>query len=70
MQEEKINQYNNYNDIKLDKINNYKDVPNLSLEAIDKLNKIKPLTLSQAGRVSGITIEDIIKIKYYLERLV
>ena len=69
LQEEKIQQYQNSNDLDLSKIIDYKLVPNLSLEAIDKLNKIKPLTLSQAGRVSGISIEDIIKIKYYLEKL-
>lgn len=70
LQEEKITQYKNANDLSLVGILDYKLVPNLSLEAIDKLNKIKPLTLSQAGRISGITIEDIIKIKYYLEKLI
>lgn len=69
LQEEKIEQYQNSNDLNLVNIKDYKLVPNLSLEAIDKLNKIKPLTLSQAGRISGISIEDIIKIKYYIEKL-
>ena len=67
LQEERIQQFQNSNDLSLAKIENYKVVPNLSLEAIDKLNKIKPLTLSQAGRISGINLEDIVKIKYYLE---
>ena len=67
LQEERIQQFQNSNDLKLSKIQDYKVVPNLSLEAIDKLNKIRPLTLSQAGRISGINLEDIVKIKYYLE---
>ena len=62
LQEEKINQYKNFKDLNLNNIENYKCIPNLSLEAIDKLNRIKPETLSQAGRISGITLEDIIKI--------
>ena len=70
LQEEKIEQFKRSIDLDLSKIMDYNNVPNLSLEAIDKLNKIKPLTLSQAGRISGITIEDIIKIKYFIEKLI
>ncbi|MGL4948484.1 MAG: tRNA uridine-5-carboxymethylaminomethyl(34) synthesis enzyme MnmG [Mycoplasma sp.] len=61
----KIKKLDNY---KLDKITNYKDVPNLSLEAIDKLNKTKPEDLDQATRISGINISDILTIKLYLDK--
>ena len=37
----------------------YDLVPNLSLEAREKLNKTKPLTLGQASRISGINPSDI-----------
>lgn len=67
LQEERIEQFSRSNDLSLVNITDYKIVPNLPLEAVDKLNKIKPLTLSQAGRISGINLEDIVKIKYYLE---
>lgn len=66
-QDEKIEQYKKMKDYDLTEIQDFKTIPNLPLEAIDKLNKIKPLTLSQAGRISGINIEDILKIKYYLD---
>ena len=32
----------------------YDQVPNLSLEEKEKLKRIKPTTLAQAGRISGI----------------
>ena len=47
-------------------IKDYKDVPNISLEAIDKLNKIKPHSLDQASRISGINLVDLLNIKLYL----
>ena len=41
-----------------DKID-YTHVPNLSLEARQKLNEVKPSTLGQASRISGINPSDI-----------
>lgn len=66
-QEEKLQQYYNMKEYDLSQITDFNIVANLSLEAIDKLNKIKPLTLRQASRISGINIEDILKIKYYFD---
>lgn len=54
---------------KLNKINDYKIIPNLSLEAIDKLNKIKPLNLAQAKRISGINLLDIAIVKNYVTNM-
>lgn len=48
-------------------ITDYHQVPNLSLEAIDKLNKVKPDDLDQATRISGINVADILTIKFYLD---
>ena len=45
----------------------YKQVGNLSLEAIDKLNKFKPIDLGQASRISGVTFNDLINIKFFLK---
>ncbi|MCQ3908239.1 MAG: hypothetical protein MJ200_01425 [Mycoplasmoidaceae bacterium] len=50
----------------LSSIKNYKEVPNLTLEAIDKLNKIMPADLEQASRISGINLVDIAIIKNYI----
>lgn len=45
----------------------YTQVGNLSLEAIDKLNKFKPIDLGQASRISGVTFNDLINIKFFLK---
>lgn len=66
-QQKIINDTKNIDNIKLSSISDYKDVPNISLEARDKLNKVKPLTLGQASRISGINLVDLINIKLYLE---
>lgn len=66
-QNDKLNQLNNMKEYDISGIVDFHQISNLSLEAIDKLNKIKPLTINQASRISGINIEDILKIKYYLD---
>ncbi|MDE6894256.1 MAG: tRNA uridine-5-carboxymethylaminomethyl(34) synthesis enzyme MnmG, partial [Malacoplasma sp.] len=68
-QQKIINDYKNIENIKINSILDYKNVPNISLEAQEKLNKIKPLTLGQASRISGINLVDLINIKLYLENL-
>ena len=37
----------------------YSTVKSLSLEAVDKLNKIKPKNIGQASRISGVSPADI-----------
>jgi tRNA uridine 5-carboxymethylaminomethyl modification enzyme len=44
---------------KLSKDYDYSKVKSLSLEAIDKLNKIKPTNIGQASRISGVSPADI-----------
>ncbi|MDE5545262.1 MAG: tRNA uridine-5-carboxymethylaminomethyl(34) synthesis enzyme MnmG [Malacoplasma sp.] len=66
-QQKVISDYKNIESIKINLISDYKNVPNISLEAQEKLNKIKPLTLGQASRISGINLVDLINIKLYLE---
>jgi tRNA uridine 5-carboxymethylaminomethyl modification enzyme len=62
------NRYLKLQNIDLTKIKDYKKIKNLSLEAIDKLNRIKPHDLAQAQKIQGITMTDIIMIKYYLDQ--
>ena len=44
---------------KLDKDFDYSTINSLSLEAIDKLNQIKPISIGQASRISGVSPADI-----------
>ena len=43
-------------------------MPSLSSEAVDKLTKIRPATLGQASRISGISPSDISVILIHLGR--
>ena len=45
----------------------YEEVPNLSLEAKQKLSEIKPRTVGQASRISGINPADISVLLIYLK---
>lgn len=47
---------------------NYEDVANLSLEARQKLNKVQPMTMGQASRISGVNPADIAVLAVYLEQ--
>ena len=55
-----------YEEIKLDENLNYDEVPNLALEAREKLNKIKPTSIGQATRISGVNPSDISVLMIYL----
>jgi tRNA uridine 5-carboxymethylaminomethyl modification enzyme len=46
----------------------YKAIPALSNEAREKLTKVKPETIGQASRISGITPSDISVLMIYLQR--
>ncbi len=46
----------------------YSVIKGLRLEAIDKLNEIKPLSLAQASRISGVNPADIAVLMVYLKQ--
>ena len=48
---------------------NYDDVDNIALEAREKFKKIKPKTIGQASRISGVNPADISVLDVYVEKL-
>ena len=55
--------------IKIPEDLDYKDVPNLASEARQKLNDVKPTTISQATRISGVNPADISVLMVYLKKV-
>ncbi|TDP58970.1 tRNA uridine-5-carboxymethylaminomethyl(34) synthesis enzyme MnmG [Aminicella lysinilytica] len=47
---------------------NYDEMDGLRIEAIQKLNKIKPLSIGQASRISGVSPADINVLMIHLEK--
>ncbi len=46
---------------------NYSEVPSLRIEAVQKLEKIRPESIGQASRISGVSPADISVLMVYLE---
>ncbi len=46
----------------------YENIPGLRLEARDKLREIRPVSIGQAGRISGVSPADIAVLLIYLEQ--
>lgn len=67
-QKEDAKKYEEYENIKLDENIDYQTIDNLALEAREKLNKIKPTSLGQVMRISGVNPSDISILMIYLKR--
>lgn len=46
----------------------YSDITGLRLEAIEKLNRVKPISVGQASRISGVSPADITVLMIYLTK--
>jgi tRNA uridine 5-carboxymethylaminomethyl modification enzyme len=66
---EQVAQFSKYERRLLDPIADYKEIRGLRIEAQQKLNKLRPLSLGQASRISGVNPADITVIQIYLESL-
>ncbi|KAA2219280.1 tRNA uridine-5-carboxymethylaminomethyl(34) synthesis enzyme MnmG [Maribacter flavus] len=70
IEKEKVNadKLNRLESVKIPDNFDYKELKSLSFEAREKLSAIKPVTISQASRISGVTPSDISVLLVYLGR--
>ena len=68
-QEQQIQKFKKLEDKKLDSDFDYEKVEGLRLEARQKLNQFKPVSLGQASRISGVSPADINVLLIYLEKM-
>lgn len=66
-QEEMIKKFSKYEDTKIPLTLNYLNLKALAAEGREKLNKIKPRSVGQALRLSGVTPSDIAVLLVYLK---
>ena len=66
-QENQIEQVARHANRKLPEAINYMTIETLSMEAREKLNKVRPLTVGQASRIGGVNPADINALLVYLE---
>ena len=69
MQEAQVEKFKKLENKKLSSEINYEEIKGLRLEARQKLNKIKPLSVGQASRISGVSPADISVLLIYLEQI-
>jgi tRNA uridine 5-carboxymethylaminomethyl modification enzyme len=67
-QQEEIERSRHYGDMMLPEDLDYSEVRGLSIEAQQKLNKQRPQTLGQAGRISGITPAAVSLLLVYMKK--
>jgi tRNA uridine 5-carboxymethylaminomethyl modification enzyme len=65
-EEEQALKQSRLEDVKIPESLDYKGIKSLSLEAVEKLMKIRPVTIGQASRVSGVSPSDISVLLIYL----
>ncbi len=68
-QQSQINEMRRLESKKIDFIEDYKEITGLRLEAQEKLNKIHPINIGQASRISGVSPADISVLLIYLSGL-
>ena len=59
---------NRLENVTIPKAFDYSKVKSLSFEAKEKLNKIKPTSISQASRISGVSPSDVSVLLVYMGR--
>jgi tRNA uridine 5-carboxymethylaminomethyl modification enzyme len=65
---EQVEKQKRLEDMKLRDSLDYREIKSLSLEAVEKLQKVRPKTIGQASRVSGISPADINVLMVYVAK--
>jgi tRNA uridine 5-carboxymethylaminomethyl modification enzyme len=68
-QNEKIQQFKKMENTRIPEGIDYSLIEGISYEAREKLNKIRPMSLGQASRISGVKPADITSLLYYIRKL-
>ena len=68
LQEEQVQSFKKLEKKLLPEDINYEDIKGLRIEARQKLNKVKPYSIGQASRISGVSPADISVLLVYLEQ--
>lgn len=67
-EKEQVEKINRLENVKLYESTDYASIKGLSLEAVEKLNQLKPATIGQASRISGVSPADISVLLIYVGR--
>ena len=69
LENEQVERFKKLENKKLPENINYEEIKGLRLEARQKLNKVRPLSVGQASRISGVSPADISVLLIYLETI-
>ena len=67
-QQDTVERFERYEDLKIPLTLNYLTLKALSVEAREKLDRVKPRSIGQASRISGVTPSDISILLVYLKK--
>ena len=67
-QQEHVDRFRKLERVRLPENMEYKGLPGLSNEVVEKLNRIKPLSLGQASRISGVTPAAVSVLQVHLKK--
>ena len=67
-QEDQVEQMKRLENMKLSPDIDYIDIPGISTEVKEKLNRVKPFSIGQASRISGVTPAAISILMIYLKK--
>lgn len=68
LQDDQVEKFKKLEEKKLNEEIDYSEIKGLCLEARQKLNKIKPTSIGQASRISGVSPADVSVLLIYLEQ--